>query len=131
MFKIVFVILSFFTCILIHSVDFKQELRYLDYKNCTATSESIHVMGHYGSLYKAFADINLIRELHKARDLLFSHDSFGQFFKVLLLFGFLTLQGSQPALAAPNLASGLQSIPYLTDLGGISTGFASVRKISL
>ncbi|KAF3448643.1 hypothetical protein FNV43_RR09356 [Rhamnella rubrinervis] len=101
--------------------DGHQELRYLNYKNCKETSESVHLRDHYGSLDKAFADKNLIRELHKARDLPFSHDSVGQFFKVLLLFGFLTLQGSQPALAALDLASGLPSVPYLTDLGDIST----------
>nr|XP_011463938.1 PREDICTED: GDT1-like protein 1, chloroplastic [Fragaria vesca subsp. vesca] len=45
--------------------------------------------------------------------------------KAMLLFGFLTLQGSEPALALPDLASVLQSVPFLEDLGDISTGFAS------
>ncbi|XP_040367128.1 protein PAM71, chloroplastic isoform X3 [Rosa chinensis] len=47
------------------------------------------------------------------------------FWKAMLLFGFLTLQGSEPALALPDLASALQSVPFLGDLGDISTGFAS------
>ncbi|KAE8712774.1 GDT1-like protein 1 [Hibiscus syriacus] len=33
--------------------------------------------------------------------------------------------GSLPAVALPDIASGLQSIPYVGDLGDISTGFAS------
>ncbi|GAV63521.1 UPF0016 domain-containing protein, partial [Cephalotus follicularis] len=45
--------------------------------------------------------------------------------KFMMLFGFLTLEGSDPAVAASNIESGLQSIPYLQDLGDISTGFAS------
>lgn len=88
-------------------------------------------MDHFGSIDTAFTDRTFTREFHKARNLLFSHDLVAQILKILLLFGFVTLQGSQPALAAPDLASGLQPIPYLTDLGDISTGFASVKKISL
>ncbi|XP_050377764.1 protein PAM71, chloroplastic [Argentina anserina] len=45
--------------------------------------------------------------------------------KAILLSGLLTLQGSEPALALPDLASVLQSVPVLGDLGDISTGFAS------
>lgn len=66
-----------------------------------------------------------------ATDIPASDHSFGGIMKFLLMFGFLTLQGSQPAVAASDIASGLQSIPFLGDLGDISTGFASVRKISL
>lgn len=52
-------------------------------------------------------------------------------FKFVMFFGLLTLQGSQTAVAAVDFASGLQSFPFLGDLGDISRGFASVRKISL
>ncbi|XP_015896517.3 GDT1-like protein 1, chloroplastic isoform X2 [Ziziphus jujuba] len=99
-------------------------LRHPDYKSCRKTTGSTHVMDHNGSLDKAFSE-NLKREFLKARDVLFADNSVGHFLKALLLFGFLTLQGSQPALAGPDIASGLQSIPYLSDLGDISTGFAS------
>lgn len=51
--------------------------------------------------------------------------------KYLLMLGFLSLHISQPAVALSDIASGLQSIPSLGYLGDISTGFASVRKISL
>jgi hypothetical protein len=82
-------------------------------------------------LYESLEKNNSRRECHIATDIVASNDSFGGIMKFLLAFGFLTLQGSQPALAVSDIASGLQSIPYLGDLGDISTGFASVRIISL
>lgn len=54
--------------------------------------------------------------------------------KFMLFFAFLTLQDSYPAVAAVAsdfAATGLNSIPIFGDLGDLSTGFASVRKISL
>ncbi|XP_011022583.1 PREDICTED: GDT1-like protein 1, chloroplastic isoform X2 [Populus euphratica] len=54
-----------------------------------------------------------------------SAPSNGGFLKFLLIFGYLTLQGSRPAVAGTDLSIALQSIPYLGDLGDISTGFAS------
>jgi hypothetical protein len=60
-----------------------------------------------------------------------SAPSNGGFLKILLIFGYLTLQGSRPAVAGTDISTALQSIPYLGDLGDISTGFASVRRISL
>lgn len=51
--------------------------------------------------------------------------------KFVMFSGLLILQGSQPAVAVVDFASGLQSSPFLGDLGDISTGFASVRKTSL
>lgn len=45
--------------------------------------------------------------------------------KFVMFFGLLTLQGSQTAVAAVDFASGLQSFPFLGDLGDISRGFAS------
>ncbi|KAK8658064.1 hypothetical protein V6N13_036279 [Hibiscus sabdariffa] len=50
---------------------------------------------------------------------------FNNALKFMVLFGLLTFQGSPPAVALPDMASGLQSIPYVGDLGDISTGFAS------
>ena len=48
--------------------------------------------------------------------------------KFMLLSGFFILQNSQQALAGSDVATGLQSVPLLGDLGDISTGFASVSK---
>lgn len=53
------------------------------------------------------------------------------YLKFVLLFGLFTLEGTQQAVAGSDFTSGLQSMPFLGDLGDISTGFASVRKISL
>ncbi|CAN1778398.1 Protein PAM71, chloroplastic, partial [Linum perenne] len=53
-----------------------------------------------------------------------SHESLMKF---VLLFGYLMFQGSDQAVAAAAElgSSGLQTIPYIGDLGDISTGFAS------
>ncbi|OVA06744.1 Uncharacterized protein family UPF0016 [Macleaya cordata] len=51
-----------------------------------------------------------------------SNMSFCSWLKFSMLFGLLTLQGSQQAMAGPEIATGLQSIPYFGDLGDISTG---------
>ncbi|CAN0841112.1 Protein PAM71, chloroplastic [Linum grandiflorum] len=53
-----------------------------------------------------------------------SHDSLMKF---MWLFGYLMFQGSDRAVAAVTElgSSGLQTIPYIGDLGDISTGFAS------
>lgn len=56
-------------------------------------------------------------------------DSYGGLLKFALVFGFLTFQGSQQALAGTDVA--MQLNPNIGDVGDISTGFASVRKISL
>ena len=108
-----------------------QVLRCLNYRTYKVNTESKPVMDDCCDLYKSLAKNNSRRECHIATDILSSNDSFGGIMKFLLVFGFLTLQGSQPALAVSDIASGLPSIPYLGDLGDISTGFASVRKISL
>ncbi|KAI8569695.1 hypothetical protein RHMOL_Rhmol02G0297400 [Rhododendron molle] len=47
------------------------------------------------------------------------------YLKFVLLFGLFTLEGTQQAVAGSDFASGLQSMPFLGDLGDISTGFAS------
>lgn len=53
------------------------------------------------------------------------------FWKILLTSGFLTFLTSQQAVAGSDVASSLQSFPFLGDAGDLSTGFASVRKFSL
>lgn len=71
------------------------------------------------------------REYQEYLNLIFSDPLFSGLSKFMMCFGLLTLQGSQPAIASTDFSSGLQSIPFLGDLGDISTGFASVTKISL
>lgn len=53
------------------------------------------------------------------------------FLKILLTSGFFTFLTTQQALAGSDIASSLQSFPFLGDAGDLSTGFASVRKFSL
>lgn len=55
------------------------------------------------------------------------HDNF---LKFVSMSGLLTLLGTQEAIAASDIATGLQATSFFGDLGDISTGFASVRKIS-
>lgn len=101
-----------------------QEVRGLDCQNVQATTESMLDLDDFcGSLAK----YNSTREYQTAA----STKSYGDWLKFVLLFGYLTLQGSHQALAGTDFASGFQSIPYLGDFGDISTGFASVRRISL
>ncbi|KAK7849251.1 protein pam71 [Quercus suber] len=101
------------------------DLRCLDYKTCKVNTESMPVMYDCCASYKSLVKNNSRRECFMATDIPASDHSFGGIMKFLLMFGFLTLQGSQPAVAASDIASGLQSIPFLGDLGDISTGFAS------
>lgn len=68
---------------------------------------------------------------HNAIRSLISDTSFGSSLKFAMLIGLFTLQGSQQAIASTDFSTGLQSLPFLGDFGDISTGFASVRKISL
>lgn len=80
---------------------------------------------------KSLANDNSRGGFHIATYMIAVLHSFGDIMKFLLMLGLLTLQGSQPAVAVSDVASGLQSIPYLGEVGDISTGFASVRKTSL
>ena len=57
--------------------------------------------------------------------------SYQSHLKLMMLCGFFTLQGAQQAVASSDIASQLSSISFLGDTGDISTGFASVREISL
>ncbi|XWS48857.1 hypothetical protein CRYUN_Cryun13aG0112700 [Craigia yunnanensis] len=107
------------------------EYKYVDCKNSEETialghkSEDCWVSDH------APVNNNLRKENYRAKNLAVSNTLFSNLLKFMVLFGLLTFQGSQPAVALSDIACGLQSIPYVGDLGDISTGFASVRKISL
>ena len=57
--------------------------------------------------------------------------SFHRYLKFGLLCGLFTLEGTRQAVAVADFTGGLQSLSFLGDLGDISSGFASVRKISL
>lgn len=109
----------------------QESLRCLDHKNFGEIAESIENMDEYDAKIKALAEKNIKKESEKAIDFLFADNLVGHYLNFMLLFGFLALQGTQPAVAASDFASGLLSSPYFADLGDISTGFASVRKISL
>ncbi|KAL5551888.1 hypothetical protein UlMin_002064 [Ulmus minor] len=92
-----------------------------DGHNCRETAKYIPMKVDCGVVDEEIAEKNL----DKAMDFPFSDNSVGGFVKFMLMFGSLALQGSQPAIAASDIASKLPSIPYLEDLGDISTGFAS------
>ncbi|KAF5478158.1 hypothetical protein F2P56_004742 [Juglans regia] len=101
------------------------DLRCLDYKTCKMSTKSTPVMDDCCASSKSRAKDNSRGEFDIAAYIHASDHSLGDIMKFLLMLGFLTLQGSQPAVAVSDVASGLQSIPYLGDVGDISTGFAS------
>ncbi|XP_040963406.1 GDT1-like protein 1, chloroplastic isoform X1 [Gossypium hirsutum] len=68
---------------------------------------------------------NLRKENYIAANLAVSTTLFNNALKFMALFGLLTFHDLQPAVAVSDIASGLQSIPYVGDLGDLSTGFAS------
>ncbi|GAB2296753.1 Protein pam71, chloroplastic [Dionaea muscipula] len=99
--------------------------RVLDRESSHAAAESVHLLdgcdGSYVSPFKS-------RSEHASRiDALDPHSNtaFCQLLKYSILFGSLTLHGSQQALAASDFTSGLQSVNFFGDLNDISTGFAS------
>lgn len=108
-----------------------QELQYLNRKKCRVTTEQFHVVDDYVALDTVLAKENSKADSHMDREMHISYNRFSHFWKAVMLCGFLALQGSEPAFAVSDLASGLPSIPFLGNLGDLSTGFASVRKISL
>ncbi|KAG7956432.1 hypothetical protein I3843_11G124100 [Carya illinoinensis] len=101
------------------------DLRHLDYKTYKMSTKSTPVMDGCSASSKSPAKDNSRGEFDIATYIHASDHSLGDVMKFLLMLGFLTLQGSQPAVAVSDVASGLQSIPYLGDVGDISTGFAS------
>ncbi|RVW43102.1 GDT1-like protein 1, chloroplastic [Vitis vinifera] len=105
------------------------ELRYC--WNGKASKQLLHNVDDFGFSDKSPAKINYKRENHTTRSIPVLDTSMGGLLKFMLVFGFLTLQDSQQAVAGSDFASGLQLNSYLGNLGDISTGFVSVRKISL
>ncbi|KAI6702052.1 hypothetical protein NL676_011188 [Syzygium grande] len=96
---------------------------YISVENSNASEESLPVDNSCVlPIYSAMRNSN--RQDLTAREILLSSASFGNLGKFMFIFGWLTLQGCQPAIAG-DIASGLQSLPYFQDLGDISTGFAS------
>ncbi|KAF9685882.1 hypothetical protein SADUNF_Sadunf03G0100800 [Salix dunnii] len=95
-------------------LNYEQGLRDLGYKNYQDTTGTVSE--------KSLVKKKSSRENHMVAA---SAPSHGGFLKFLLIFGYLTLQGSRSAFAGTDISIALQSIPYLGDLGDISTGFAS------
>ncbi|KAM1025078.1 hypothetical protein TB1_037559 [Malus domestica] len=101
------------------------ELQYLNRKKCRVTTEPFHVVDDYEALDIVLAKENSKADSHMDREMHISYNPFSHFWKAIMLCGFLALQGSEPAFAVSDLASGLPSIPFLGNLGDLSTGFAS------
>ncbi|KAG6579541.1 Protein PAM71, chloroplastic [Cucurbita argyrosperma subsp. argyrosperma] len=99
----------------------RQELRRRDFCSCELSTRSVTVMDNPWAFEKSLA-----KGIHKNID---NHESSSavssSVLKFMLLSGFFILQNSQQALAGSDVATGLQSVPLLGDLGDISTGFAS------
>lgn len=55
--------------------------------------------------------------------------SFGWLVQLMVLSGAITFEDTREALAASDIGSALLSVPFLGDLGDISTGFASVTEM--
>ncbi|KAF8380127.1 hypothetical protein HHK36_027608 [Tetracentron sinense] len=107
-----------------------QEHRFLDGKSYKPTSRSMEIQYDCSALDESPAESSPRSEICastslKHEDVPVSDASFHSWLKFALLFGLLTFQGSQQAVAGSEFASGLQSIPYIGDLGDLSTGFAS------
>ncbi|RZC56568.1 hypothetical protein C5167_015409 [Papaver somniferum] len=102
----------------------------IDEQNPKALPRQMRVQQNFDAMRKIHGSISssykdCVRTFPKIEDLgvldMLSHS----WLKFPMLLGFLTLQGSQHAMAASEIGTGLQSIPYLGDLGDLSTGFAS------
>ena len=106
-----------------------QEFRFLNGNACKATKLTKYVEDN--DILDESPSKKKLRMNFIQGDVPVSNTSFRGYLKFFLLFGLLTLEGTQQAIAGSDFASGLQSISFLGDLGDISTGFASVRKISL
>ncbi|GLT90820.1 hypothetical protein SLE2022_087370 [Rubroshorea leprosula] len=100
------------------------ELSYDGWKNYGDIKESMHNVDD-SSLMNELPLVNNIRRDNIVAANVSVSNTIKNFMKFMLLFGLFTFQGSLPALAGSDVASGLQSIPYLGDFGDISRGFAS------
>ncbi|KAF5734787.1 hypothetical protein HS088_TW15G00279 [Tripterygium wilfordii] len=102
--------------------------KYLACMNHEATIETMHNLDVLRTPDVSLPERDSLRKYNKPSDTWPSETSpadFTDFLKFMLLFGLLTFQGSQPALASLDISSNLQSIPYLGEFGDITTGFAS------
>lgn len=101
--------------------------------NDQETSKSISIDHDCSHLDKLPAEISTMDEpsTFGNQDAVPGSEAYHEVLKLGLLFGLFTFQGPQHAMASSDFASGILSIPFIGDLGDISTGFASVRKISL
>lgn len=106
-----------------------QEFRFLNCIACKATKLTNYV--DYNDVLDESPSKKKLRRNFVDGDVPVSNTSFRSYLKFFLLFKLLNFEGTQPALAGSDFSSGLQSISFLGDLSNISTGFASVRKISL
>lgn len=102
----------------------------IDEQNPKALPRQMRVQQNFDAMRKIHGSISSsykdrVRTFLKIEDLGVSDMLPHSWLKFPMLFGFLTLQGSQHAMAASEIGTGLQSIPYLGDLGDLSTGFAS------
>ncbi|KAH1075166.1 hypothetical protein J1N35_027494 [Gossypium stocksii] len=101
------------------------ERKYVDCKKRGETIASVHKSEDSCVSDHAPVNNNLRKENYIAANLADSTTLFNNALKFMAVSGLLTFHDSQPAVAVSDIASGLQSIPYVGDLGDISTGFAS------
>ncbi|KAI3888488.1 hypothetical protein MKX03_015118 [Papaver bracteatum] len=111
-------------------VDDNIGLTSIDEQNPKALPRQMRVQQNFDAIRKVHGSISssykdCVRTFLKLEDLGVSDMLSHSWLKFPMLSGFLTLQGSQHAMAASEIGTGLQSIPYFGDLGDLSTGFAS------
>uniref|UniRef100_A0A9I9CME5 GDT1 family protein n=1 Tax=Cucumis melo TaxID=3656 RepID=A0A9I9CME5_CUCME len=104
-----------------------QELCHHDYSSRELSTKSITILDNCRAPEKPLAKYSSAEGINENTDNQKSSSLFSSsFLKLMLLSGFFILQDSQHALAgSDDVATGLQSVPLLGDLGDISTGFAS------
>ncbi|KAL2525710.1 GDT1-like protein 1 [Abeliophyllum distichum] len=102
----------------------EQELKSRKHKSCNLTLLSRTGVG-CNITRKLASSNNSRKKSPKSLDFLVLSSPSHIHLKFMLMCGFFTLQSTQQAIAGSDIGSGLQSIPYLGDLGDISTGFAS------
>lgn len=102
-----------------------QESNVTDSSSLNAT-KLIHDINVFSASDDSTSKMNLSRESDAFLD-----TTLNNFLKSALLCGMFILQASGPASAASDFDGGLQSNSFFGDLSDITTGFTSVRIISL
>ncbi|KAL5999074.1 hypothetical protein ACLOJK_010024 [Asimina triloba] len=92
----------------------------------SGSSQSITDVSESSRNDEACSSICLEQDTIRASDV-----SFHNCLKLAVLSGLLAFQGTEQAVAGSDFVGGTQSIPYLGDLGDISTGFASVEDLHI